>query len=196
MTETSGASFSGFDSEEILNLPATEVVSGAGTAAPTTCFNASASQGEAMSRQVSTPVPPRGDSQADQATLIRDLIRDELRKGLGHRSHHSQRQGSASSSSSQEGSRSSRSRSVSRSRSPSWSHRSRSHSRRSSCSHAPSRSSLASGGSFRAHPSLSRHSLVTSPALTSRRVTPSATVASSYVRHASGARSPPSCSSS
>ena len=85
-----------------------------------------------------------------------------------------------SSSSSQEGSRSprsSRSRLVRRSHSPFSSRRSRSHSRRSSRSHAPSRSSHASGGSFRAPPpSLSRHSLVTSPALPSRRVAPSATV--------------------
>ena len=51
-------------------------------------------------------MPPRGDSPTDQAILIRDLIREELRRGLSRRSHRSEREGSVSSSSSQECSRS------------------------------------------------------------------------------------------
>ena len=124
-------------------------------------------------------MPPQGDSPADQSSLIRNLIREKLRRGLGCRSRRSEREDSVSSSLSQEGSRSSRSsrsRSVRRSRSPSSSRCSRSRSRCSSRSHAPSRSSHVSGGSSRAPPSLSRHSLVFSPIHASRRTTPSATV--------------------
>ena len=86
-----------------------EVVAGSGQTPHTTSFHASASQGEAMTRQGSAAVPPREDSPAVQANLIRDLIREELRRGLGCRSHRSQREDSGSSSSSQEGSRSSHS---------------------------------------------------------------------------------------
>ena len=111
-----------------------------------TCFQASTDQGEAMSRQVSAPVPPRGDSPPDKANLIRELMREELRRGLGRRSHCSEREGSVSSLS-QEGSRSSCSCLVRRSRSPSSLCQSRSSSRRLHCSHAPSRSSHVSGGS-------------------------------------------------
>ena len=76
MTETSGASFPRFDSEEDRNLPATEVITGSGETPSTTCFNASADKGEAMTRQGSAAVPPRGDSLTDQANLIRDFIRE------------------------------------------------------------------------------------------------------------------------
>ena len=79
--------------------------------------------------------------------LIRDLLHEELRRGLGRHSRRSEREGSVSSSSSQEGSRSSCSHSVRHSRSPSSSRRSRSSSRHSSRSHAPSHSSHVSGGS-------------------------------------------------
>ena len=111
---SSGASFPGLDSEEVRNLLATETVTGSG--------EASVDQGEAMNRQGRAAVPPRGDSPLDQANLIRDLIREELRRVLGRRGRRSQREGSASSSV-QEGSRSSRSRSSRRSHSPSsWMH--------------------------------------------------------------------------
>ena len=75
-----------------------------------------------------------------------------------------------SSSSSQEGSRSSRSSRSLPSR------RSRFRSRHSSRSHTLSHSSLVSGDSSHAPPSLSRHSLVVSPTHASRRTTPSATI--------------------
>ena len=172
MSETSEATFPGFDSGDIRNLPATEVVTGTGTP-QLTSPPASTSQAEAMSRQGSAVIPPRGDSPSDQTNLIRDLIREELRRGLGHRSRRSQREDSGSSSSSQEGSRSSRSRRHSRS--PSSRHR-RSPSRRLSPRHAPSRSSHGLGGSSCAPPLLSRHSLVVSPTPAVGRITPLATV--------------------
>ena len=139
-----------------------------------------------MSRQGSAAVLPRGDSLPDQANLIRDLMRKELRRGLGCRSRHSERKGSVSSSLSQEGYQSSRSQSVRSYHSPSSLHHSRSSGRRLHCSHAPScsshvlgdssRSPHVSGGSSRSPPSLSRHSLVASPVHVLRRDTPSATV--------------------
>ena len=66
MTEISCASFPEFDSEEIHNLPATEIVAGSGQTSNTTCFHASASQGEAMARQGSAAVPLHGDLPVDQ----------------------------------------------------------------------------------------------------------------------------------
>ena len=83
MTETSGASFPRFDSEDIRNLQTTEVITGLGETPRTTCFHASADQGEAMTRQGSAAVPPHGDSLTDQANLMRDLIHEELLRGLG-----------------------------------------------------------------------------------------------------------------
>ena len=47
-----------------------------------------------MSRQGSAAVLPRGDLRPDQANLIRELIREELRRGLGRRSRRSEREGS------------------------------------------------------------------------------------------------------
>ena len=99
MCETSGASFPGLDSEEVCNLPATETVKGSGETSRATSFQASADQEEAMSRQNSAAVPPRGDSLAHQGI-------DSRRAAHSRRS---EREGSVSSSS-QEGSRSSRSR--------------------------------------------------------------------------------------
>ena len=132
MSETSEASFPGFDLGDIRNLPATEVVTGT---PQITSLPASTDQDEAMTRQGSAAVLPHGDSPAVQASLIRNLIREEVRRGMGHRSRRSEREDSVSSSSSQEGSRSSRtshSRSSRGSRSPSSSRRRRSPSRCSS----------------------------------------------------------------
>ena len=152
MTKTSGASLPGFDSKDIRNLPAMEVVAGSGQTPRITCVHASADQGEAMTRQCRAVVTSRGDSSTDQANLIRDWIREEMRRGLGRLSRPSEREGSVSSSSSHKGSRSSRSRSVRHSRSLSSLCDSRSSGKRSYCSHAPSHSSHVSGGSSRTPP--------------------------------------------
>ena len=82
MLETSETSFAGFDSGDICNLPATKVVTGTGTP-QITSLPARTDQDEAMSRQGSAAVPHCGDSPADQSSLIRNLIREELRRGLG-----------------------------------------------------------------------------------------------------------------
>ena len=101
MSESSGASFPGFDSEEVHNLPAMETVTGSGETPCATCIQASADQGEVLNRQGSAAVPPRGDLPPVQANLIRDLICEVLRRGLGRRSRRSERKGSVSSYSSQ-----------------------------------------------------------------------------------------------
>ena len=140
------------DSGDIRNLPTTEVVTGTG-AQQITSLPARTDQGEAMSRQGSVAVLHRGDLPADQSSLIRNIIREKLRRGLGRRIRRSERGNSVSSSSSQEGSRlscSSHSLSNRHSRSPPSSHHSRSPSRRSFHSHAPSCSSRTSGISSRA----------------------------------------------
>ena len=125
MSESSGASFPGFGSEEVCNLLATETVTGFGETPHATCIQAD--QGELLNRQGSMAVPPWGDSRPVQANLIRDLLREELRRGLGRRSHRSERESSLSSSSSQEGSRLSPSRLFRcHARAPSRSHHSRS----------------------------------------------------------------------
>ena len=152
MSETSEETFPGFDSGDIHNLPATEAVTGTSTP-QLTSLQASTSQVEAMSRQGNAVVPPYIDSPSDQTSMIREIIRKELRRGMGHRRRRLEREDSGSSSSSQEGSRSfrsSRSHSSRHSHSPSSSRHRRSSSRRSSHSHAPSRSSHCSGGSSHA----------------------------------------------
>ena len=131
MSETSEATFRGFDSGDIRNLPATEAVTGTGTP-QLTSLPASTGQVEAMSRHGSAVVPPRGDSSSDQTSLIRNIY-EELRRGLGRRCCRAEREV-----------RSSRhSRSLS-------SRRRRSSSRRLSHSHALSRSSHGLRGSSRA----------------------------------------------
>ena len=134
---------------------------------------------EVLNRQGSAAVSPQGYSPPGQANLIRDFIREELRRGLGRRDHHSEREDSVSSSSSQEGSRSLHSRlSRHHSRAPSRSRHSRSpsrclnHSRISSCS---SHVLEGSSRSLTSSPPLSRHSSVVSPAHAYCRATPSAT---------------------
>ena len=145
MSESSGASFPGFGSEEVCDLPTTETVTGSGETPRATCIQANADQGEVLSRQGSAVMPPRGDSPPYQAILIRDLIREELRRGLGR---YSERESSVSSSSSQEGCRSMQSQSFRhRSRALSRSRRSRYPSRRSNRSRVLSCSSYMSGGS-------------------------------------------------
>ena len=59
---------------------------GSGETQCATCIQASTDQGEVMSRQGSAAVLSWGDSPPDQANLIRDLIREELRRGLGRHS--------------------------------------------------------------------------------------------------------------
>ena len=94
-----------------------------------------------MIRQGSAAEPPWGDSLPDQANLIRDLIPEELRRGMGRCSRCSEREGSASSSS-QEGSRSSQSHSFRHCpRAPSHTRCSRSPSRRLNRSRVSPRSS-------------------------------------------------------
>ena len=122
MSGSSGTSFHGFDLEDIRNLPAMEGVTGNGSP-QSTSPHANTDPDQAMVRQGSASAPPRGDWPADQADLIRTIIREELRRGAGRRSRRSGEEDSGSSPSSQEGHRSSRSshsrsRSVRRSRSP------------------------------------------------------------------------------
>ena len=71
-----------------------EVIAGSGeTGTPwTPRTNASADQVDSMTRQGSAAVSPRGDSPTDQANLVRDLIREELRRGLGRCSRRSERE--------------------------------------------------------------------------------------------------------
>ena len=125
MSESSGASFPGFGLEEVCNLAATETVTGSGEILRATSIHANADQGEVSNRQGSLAAPPWGDSPPDQADLIRELIHEELRRGLGRHSHRLEREGSSSTPSSQEGSRSSQSHSFRhRSHAPSRSRRS------------------------------------------------------------------------
>ena len=57
---------------------------------------------ELSDRQASSVAPSLGDSRADQSSLIRELIREELLWGLGRRGHRSEREDSGSSPSSHE----------------------------------------------------------------------------------------------
>ena len=70
MSETSEASFPGFDSGDIRNLPATEAVTSTGTPQITSLPDHT-EQDEAMIRQGSAAVPPHGDSPADQKSNTR-----------------------------------------------------------------------------------------------------------------------------
>ena len=106
MTESSGASFPGFGSEEIRNLPATEIVTGTEELTQATMTLALADPDEVSVKQASSVAPSLGDSRADQSSLIIQLNPEELRSGLGRRSHHSEREDSGSSPSSQEDSHS------------------------------------------------------------------------------------------
>ena len=65
MSESSEASFPGFDSGDICNLPATEGDTGTGSP-QLTSLPTNTDPDEAMAGQVSAVVPPRGDSPADQ----------------------------------------------------------------------------------------------------------------------------------
>ena len=85
MSESSGTFLPRFDSEEICNLPATELITGSGEIAQSTTTQAHTDHKEVSVRQVSL-AGLRGDSQPDQSSLIRELIREELRRGLGRRS--------------------------------------------------------------------------------------------------------------
>ena len=93
MSESSGASFPGFGSEEIRNLPATETVTAPVEQPQTTRIQASTEHAEVLSRQASPVGPPLGDSHPVQSSMIRELIREELRRGLGRRSRRSEREG-------------------------------------------------------------------------------------------------------
>ena len=113
---------------------------------------------EVSVRQVSSAAPSL-DPQVDHSSMIRHVIREELHRGLGRRSHHSERDDSGSSPSSQEDSHSIRSSSRSRSsrqRLPAPSHRTRtpnrSPRRHSSRGRALSRASLVSGSHSRPLP--------------------------------------------
>ena len=67
MSELSGASFPGFGSEEIRNLPATEMVTGSGEIVQSTQTQARTDHDEVWSRQDSQAAL-RGDSQPDQGS--------------------------------------------------------------------------------------------------------------------------------
>ena len=176
MSKLSGTSFPIFDSEEICNLPARELVIGSDEIAQSTSTQTHTDHKEVLVRQASSAAS-RGDSQPDQSSLIREFLREELRRGLGCCGCRSEREGSSSSPSLPEGSRLLCSRSVrDRSRAPSCSRHSRSLSRHGYRSRVSSRSSHVTGGSSRSPLVLTCQSPVVPPVHVSRRTTPSCTV--------------------
>ena len=70
MSESSGAFFPGFRSEEIRNLPATEMVTGTEELPQATSTLTNTDSEEVSVRQASSVVPSLGDSRADHSSMI------------------------------------------------------------------------------------------------------------------------------
>ena len=80
MSESSDGSFSGFGSEELGNLPATEMVIGYGKTPRSTTTRVHTDHDEILVRQISSATPK------ETRRLIREIILEELCRGLGHHS--------------------------------------------------------------------------------------------------------------
>ena len=104
MSESGGASFPGFGSKEIRNIPAIETVTGPEELPQATLTQADTGPEEVSVRQASLFANSLEDSLSDQSTcsLIRKLVFEELCRGLDRCSSRSERKGSSSSPTSQD----------------------------------------------------------------------------------------------